>query len=148
MQMGSMPVAVLMQRRALQHRWVSEAWSVLAVVSNPAGVVREQTIRDTPESQVYLVPGLELTLYPDENDGYFENWIAPSPKVFVTWHLQAGRAMPVAVSVSYSEGTRMLDSGDCSDGVAMPADIHEWLGAYLQAHYQPREPRKRGPRQP
>ena len=145
MQMGSMPVAVLMQRRVLQHRWVSEAWSVLAVVSNTAGIERQQTVRDTPESQVYLVPGLDLTLYPDENDGYFENWIAPSPKVFVTWHLRDARAIPVTVSVSYSEGTRMLDSGDSSDGVAMAADIHDWLGAYLRTHYQPRQPRKARP---
>jgi hypothetical protein len=57
-----------------------------------------------------------LELQSDELDGYFENWVAPAPKVFVSWHLRAGpgdeRAVPVQVSVSYAEGARMLDGGD------------------------------------
>ena len=84
--------------------------------------------------------GLELQLFPDENEGYFENWIAPEPKVFVMWRMQDGRAMPMRASVSYAEGTRMFDSGESADGVAMPAEIHGWLADYLREHYQPREP--------
>ena len=142
MQMGLMPVAILMQRRVLQHRWVSEAWSVAAVIPNTMGVSRQQLLHDTADGQVFLMPGIDLTLYPDENDGYFENWIAPQPKVFVSWHMQAQQAIPVAASVSYGEGTRMLDCGDPADGVAMAVEIHAWLGAYLQKHYQPAPSRK------
>ena len=138
MQMGFMPVAIMMQRRVLQHRWVSEAWSVSAVVSNIAGVSRRQLVHDSQQGQVFLIPGIDLTLFPDENDGYFENWIAPEPKVFVMWHMQDGCAVPVAASVSYGEGTRMLDSGDSAGGAAMPGDIHAWLGDYLKMHHQPR----------
>lgn len=139
MPISSMPIAILMQRRAVQNRWVDSAWSAVGVVSNMGGVARRQTVEDTPHSHICLVPGLDLALYPDENDGYFENWIAPEPKVFVMWRLENDSALPVIASVSYGEGTRMLDSGESADGVAMAGDIHAWLGLYLKMHYQPRQ---------
>ena len=139
MQMSSMPIAVLMQRRAVQHRWIDSAWSATGVVSNHAGVVQAQMIEDTPQSTTWLIPGSTLSLYLDENDGYFENWIAPEPKVFIMWRVEEGNARPITVSVSYGEGTRMMDSGESADGVMMPPDIHAWLGQYLQEHYKPRQ---------
>jgi hypothetical protein len=50
----------------------------------------------------------------------------------------------VGASVSYGEGTRMLDSGDQADGIAMPPDVHAWLGLYLQRHYEPPARGRRG----
>ena len=100
-------------------------------------------VEDTPQSTTWLIPGPELSLYPDENDGYFENWVAPAPKVFVMWRIEDEHARPITASVSYGEGTRMLDSGESADGVLMPSDIHAWLGEYLKAHYQPRQPGRR-----
>jgi hypothetical protein len=88
------------------------------------------------------VPGLELQLHRDEHDGYYENCIAPEAKVFVMWRMEEGRAMPIKASVSYAEGTRMFDSGEHADGVAMPAEIQAWLAAYLAANYDP--PVRRG----
>jgi hypothetical protein len=99
-----------------------------------------QPLNHSAAGESYLVSGLELQLYPDENEGYFENWIAPESKVFIMWRMQDGRAMPLQASVSYAEGTRMFDSGESADGVAMPGEIHNWLAAYLREHYQPREP--------
>jgi hypothetical protein len=46
--------------------------------------------------------------------------------------------MPVRASVSYVEGTRMFDSGEAADGVAMSAEIYTWVASYLRQHYQPR----------
>ena len=84
-----------------------------------------------------------LELYSDENEGYFENAVAPESKVFVHWRMQDGRAMPVRASVSYVEGTRMFDSGESADGVDMPAEIQVWLADYLREHYQPKPRRGR-----
>ncbi len=64
--------------------------------------------------------------------------MAPEPKVFILWHESGGKVMPVAASVSYAEGARMLDSGDAADGLPMPREIHEWLGSYLRENYRPR----------
>lgn len=147
MLMATMPIAVIMQRRTVNHPWADTAWSAVGVVpdcGNPGpDAVAVQPLLQTEDRESYLVSGLQLELYPDENDGYFENWAAPEPKVFVMWRMRDERAMPVVASVSYGEGARMLDSGESADGVAMPGEIYMWLTQYLQQHYQPRERRGR-----
>ena len=124
MKMGSMPIAVLMQRRTVRHRWADEAWEAVGVVPDRGDLPPLQVLSQTPERDYYLVSGLELELYPDENEGYYENCVAPE-------------------SVSYVEGTRMFDSGENADGVTMPAEIYAWLAGYLREHYQPKPRRGR-----
>lgn len=143
MKMASMPIAVLMQRRTVQHRWADEAWEAVGVVPDRGDLPPVQVLSQSAERDYYLVSGLELELYPDENEGYYENCVAPESKVFVLWRMENGRAMPVRASVSYVEGTRMFDSGENADGVTMPAEIYAWLAGYLRAHYQPKPRRGR-----
>jgi len=143
MKMASMPIAVIMQRRAVQHRWVDEAWAAVGVVPDRGNLPRLQVLSESPERDYYLVSGLELELYTDENEGYYENAMAPESKVFVLWRMEEGRAMPVRASVSYVEGTRMFDSGESADGVTMPAEIYAWVASYLREHYQPKPRRGR-----
>lgn len=144
MKMGSMPIAVIMQRRAVQHRWADEAWEAVGVVPDRGGLARLQVLSTSPERDYYLVSGLELELYTDENEGYYENCMAPESKVFVLWRMEEGKAIPVRASVSYVEGTRMFDSGEQADGVTMPAEIYAWVAGYLREHYQPRQRSRRG----
>lgn len=141
--MASMPIAVMMQRRAIKHRWASDAWAAVGVVPNRGNLPPLHVLSESAERDYYLVSGLSLELYTDENEGYYENAMAPESKVFVLWRMEGGRAMPVRCSVSYLEGTRMFDSGETADGVLMPAEIHGWLSAYLREHYQPRPRRGR-----
>ncbi|MDB5838668.1 MAG: hypothetical protein JWQ23_620 [Herminiimonas sp.] len=143
MLMASMPIAVLMQKRTPHHRWATATWSAAGVIACPQEITAAQMLSRSDEEESHLIPGLRLELHRDEDDGYFENWAAPEPKVFVMWRVLEDRPMPVLASVSYGEGTRMLDSGECADGVDMPPDIHAWLTAYLQAHYQPKPRRGR-----
>lgn len=138
MLMARLPIAVVMRRRTLRHPWADAAWSAVAVMRDPGGLRQLMPLAGADDEQTYLVSGVHLDLYPDEDEGYYENWAAPEPKVFVLWRMQGENALPVAASVSYAEGTRMLDSGECADGVPMPGDIHAWLAEYLQAHYRPR----------
>ena len=143
MKMGSMPIAVIMQRRAVQHRWADEAWAAVGVVPDRGELPRLQVLSESPERDYYLVSGLELELWTDENDGYYENCMAPESKIFVLWRMEEGRAMPVRASASYVEGTRMFDSGEQADGVTMPAEIYTWVAGYLREHYQPKPRRGR-----
>lgn len=143
MKMASMPIAVLMMRRAPMHRWGDDTWAAVGVVPDRGTLAPLTMLSESPERDYYLVSGLELELYTDENDGYYENCVAPESKVFVLWRMEQGRAMPVRASVSYMEGTRMFDSGESADGIKMPVEIHGWLSAYLNEHYQPRPRRGR-----
>jgi hypothetical protein len=142
MKMGSMPVAFIMQRRAVMHKWgAMDSWSAVGVVPDRGGLAALQMLSESAERDYYLVSGIELELYTDENEGYYENIMAPDSKVFVLWRMVDGRAMPARASVSYVEGTRMFDSGEDADGVTMPAEIYQWVASYLRDNFTPR-PRK------
>lgn len=136
--LDALPVAVIMRRKTVTFRWGEEqVWSAVAVIPEggalPQDLLQEQ---GTPNQMQVLIPGLRLELHRDENLGYFENWIAPQPKVFVMWRLEQEQAVPIWASVSYDEGARMLDSGESADGVPMSPQIHAWLANYLEQHYQ------------
>jgi hypothetical protein len=142
MKMGSMRVAFIMQRRAVMHKWgAMDSWSAVGVVPDRGGLAALQMLSESAERDYYLVSGIELELYTDENEGYYENIMAPDSKVFVLWRMVDGRAMPARASVSYVEGTRMFDSGEDADGVTMPAEIYQWVASYLRDNFTPR-PRK------
>jgi hypothetical protein len=143
MLMASMPIAVVMQRRQVKHIWADTVWNAVAVLPQSGTLPRVQPLPAEEGCDSFLVSGLTLELYPDEDDGYFENWIAPEPKIFIMWRQQEPCAMPVTASVSYGEGTRMMDSGESADGVPMPPEIHAWLGDYLRLHYKPKPKRGR-----
>jgi hypothetical protein len=118
MLMAEMPLAVLMRWRPATNRWDQARWRPEAVSVDRAdggAQVRAAT------SDSRLLRGVMLQLYPDENDGYFENWAAPEPKVFLLWRMESGEPAIVSASVSYSE----------------PPDLHAWLGSYLLRHYEP-----------
>ncbi|MGZ3184864.1 MAG: DUF3305 domain-containing protein [Telluria sp.] len=135
---SSLPIAVIMERRASTHPWADDVYHAVGVVPDNGAVREPLTLARSRERETYIVPGLELQLHRDENEGYFENCIAPEAKVFVMWRMSKGRAIPVQASVSYAEGTRMFDSGEQADGVHMPPDIQAWLVDYLSRHYEPK----------
>jgi hypothetical protein len=138
-----LPIAVVMQRRPATHLWDEARWVAVAVVPWQ-DLQRAVHPVAGAAADTRLITGLKLELSRDENEGYFENWVAPEPKLFVLWHEDSDDPLQVAASVSYAEGTRMLDSGDAAEGVPMPPEVHRWLGQYLQENYRPR---RRGERE-
>ena len=57
MLMASLPIAVVMQRSALNHRWASEAWSAIGVVAD-GGLPPFRLISRDATQETYLVAGL------------------------------------------------------------------------------------------
>jgi len=137
------PVAVIMERRRLHSRWADEAWQAVGVVpaANEAAPETRQLVAEGDCAQ-FLVSGFALELFRDEADNYFLNLSSPVPKVFVMWRSEDGTARPVLVTVSYGEAARLLDSGEQVDGVAMPREIADWVGDFVNQHYKP-APRKK-----
>lgn len=143
MLMGELPIAVLMKRRPMVSRWSAPGWIPVSVHIDRADQDGAAMFTHI-DAETCRLSGVSLQLYPDEDDGYFENWVAPEPRVFIRWRLEQERPVLVTASLSYGEGTRMLDSGDPADGIRMPADVHAWLGVYLRRHYEPPVHGRRG----
>lgn len=135
-------VAVIMQRRAIESRWQSEVWEAAGVLPSYAGAAEPRLIVDEKDISQWLYPGFAIVLQRAEAQGYFHNVSTAVPNVFVLWRMEADRAVPQYVTVSYDEASRWMDGGAQVDSVAMPHVMREWLRDFVERHYQP-EPKKR-----
>ena len=138
----SIPVAIVMQRRALQNRWQSEVWEPLGVIVNHAGSGAPSLLVEEAGVTQWLHPGFALKLFRDEAEGYYLNVSSGEPRVFVMWRMEDELAVPKFVTVSYNEAGRLMDGGEQVDTVAMPAELMAWVGGYVEENYRP-EPKKR-----
>ena len=138
------PLAVIMERVKLDHRWASERWEAKGVVRDamPAGSGERVIVSGEKITQI-LFPGFVLRLHPDEAEGYLYNITSPQPKVFVMWQLQDGIARPERLTVSYHEGARWMDTSETVDGVALPPDLVPWIAEFGGAHYKPETKKKK-----
>ena len=142
--MKTFPIAVIVERQQIENRWVDEKWEVVGVVPAFDAPVEDSTPRrifaDEKREQ-FLVGGFVLELFRDEVDNYHLNITSPIPKVFIMWRMDEGDeqkfARPIIVTVSYGEAARFLDSGEQVDGVAMPQEIADWVGDFVNTYYKP-----------
>jgi hypothetical protein len=142
------PVAVIMQRIALDNRWVSERWEASSVeledAPSPSAITAVSASR-------WRCSGFEVELHPVEAEGYYLNLSATDPKVFVLWRMaEPGDeaeppARPLIVTLSYNEAARFLDAGEQVDAVPMPAALLAAMESFVAVHYKP-EPRKKAKR--
>jgi hypothetical protein len=139
---ASYPVAVIMERMALDNRWVSEKWEARGVVydASPPGAAQRVIVHGERLTQI-LFPGHCIRLHRDEAEGYYLNITSPQPKVFVLWRMQGEVAQPEMLTVSYHEGARWMDSDEHVDGVPLPPELLPWINEFASLHYQP-EPKK------
>ena len=149
------PIAVLMQRDALQSPWQRWRWSLHDVLPAPEDAASPPrcVAWGTTRAQ-WLYPGCAVQLYRDEAEGYHLNLTAPQPSWFVWWTAPAladcddprldpaGLPAIQAVTLSYNEAARWMDAGETIEIAPLPAAVANWLAAFTQQHYRP-EPRKR-----
>jgi hypothetical protein len=137
-------LSVIMERVRLANRWATERWEAKGVVqdTSPPGSGERVIFSDARTMQV-LFPGMRLQLHLDEAEGYYLNITSPQPKVFVLWRLDDdGTARPRLLSVSYHEGARWMDAEETVDGVALPADLMQWIAEFVAVHYKPEQKKK------
>jgi Protein of unknown function (DUF3305) len=140
-------VAVIMQRRAIDSRWQSEAWEATGVLADYDREINPRVIVDEPGATQWLYPGFDIVLQRSEAEGYFHNVSTVAPNVFVLWRMEESRAeesraVPHYVTVSYDEASRWMDGGAQVDAVAMPPGMRDWVRTFVEQHYRP-EPKKR-----
>ncbi len=142
MEKPCLSVAVVMQRRESRSRWQSEVWEPIGVLPGEAGADGVRQIVDGPGIRQWIHAGYSLVLHRDEAEGYYLNVSTPTPKLFVLWREEDGRAVPLEVTASYNEASRWMDGGHAVDGVPMPPEICAWVVEFVERNYRP-EPRKR-----
>jgi hypothetical protein len=142
----SIHVAVLVERCKAPSRWEEWGFRIADVVTDDGqfGAAR-RLLRDDGRSALFVHPGLCVTLFRDEAEGYYLNLTSGGPVWFVMWRVDENdppRAWPEAVTLSYNEAGRMLDAQERVDNVLLPEEVRAWLQVFTDENYKP-EPKKR-----
>lgn len=135
-------VAVVLERTAVESRWATHQWQAAGVIPDPGGeprvlVEREGLLRK-------LFPGLAVTLFRDEAEGYYLNMSSDAPCAFVSVRTdeEGGDPYPFQVTVSYNEAARWMDGGERVDKAEIDLEFAAWIGSWVEANYRP-EPKER-----
>lgn len=135
-------VAVVLERTPVESRWATHQWQAAGVIPDPGGeprvlVEREGLLRK-------LFPGLAVTLFRDEAEGYYLNMSSDAPCAFVSVRTDEGGGdpYPFQVTVSYNEAARWMDGGERVDKAEIDLEFAAWIGSWVEANYRP-EPKER-----
>lgn len=142
----SINAAVLIERRKAPSQWEQWGYRIADVVVDDGQFGTEaRVLRDDGLVTLAVHPGMPVTLFRDEAEGYYLNLSSGQPVWFVMWRIDdedPSRAWPEIVTVSYNEAGRLLDAQERVDNVQLPPNVREWLQVFTDEHYRP-EPKKR-----
>jgi hypothetical protein len=142
----SISVAVLIERRKQPSRWEEWRHRIADVMLDEGSFgASPRTLRDDGQTAQFLHPGLTVTLFRDEAEGYYLNLSSGAPVWFVMWRIDdadPSRAWPELVTLSYNEAGRLLDAQERVDNLPLPDDVCAWLQSFADEHYRP-EPKQR-----
>ena len=134
-------VAVILERQAVESRWATHHWSLVGVVPDEAGEAR--TLAEDESTLRRIYPGLEVTLFPGEAEGYFLNVDSGVPSVFVSLRIDeaSGDPYPFQATLSYNEAARWMDSSERVERAVAWPELARWLDEWVRSNYRP-EPKK------
>ena len=139
-------MAVILAREAVESRWESHRWDLLGVVPDTGGETRD-IVRDEKRLQ-RLFPGIEVTLYRDEAEGYYLNVSSETPSVFVSLRIDeaSGEPYPFEATLSYNEAARWMDASERVERVPVWPELAAWMGTWVEENYRPEPKKRRKPR--
>ena len=76
-------IALILSRETVESRWESHRWQLLGAIPDVGGEPR--TILEDANSLQRLYPGFEVTLFPDEAEGYYLNVSSDAPSSCQRW---------------------------------------------------------------
>lgn len=144
-------VCVRFRQVAQQSVWQPFRWELASVEGCPSPTDsfagRTATVfGEDPEGR-WAAAICQVTLYPDEAEGYVLNLTTDSPSWFVHFRLdeEAGLAAQPEirlVTLSYNEAGRLMDASERVEVLPIDQATGHWLATYAERFFVP-EPKKR-----
>jgi Protein of unknown function (DUF3305) len=153
---ASLPLGIIVERRAVDNPWIDHNWRSVAVIAG----ARAQSPFDAwtlvrqGDGWVQFHAGtLTLELFPKETEGYKVNLSQHPPRLYIVLRKEEeGRCdhevVPFLVTASPYEAQDYLDSGeDQVDAVPMPDGVVAFVQDFITRHHvdEPFRKRKRKP---
>ncbi|OYU95329.1 MAG: hypothetical protein CFE45_19770, partial [Burkholderiales bacterium PBB5] len=112
-------VAVRIERQHQPNAWEDWRHRIAEVVIDEGGFGdAPRLLHDDGRTAQWVFPGLAVTLFRDEGEGYYLNLSSGAPVWFVMWRVDdddPARAWPELVTLSYNEAGRLLDAQERVD---------------------------------
>ncbi len=139
-------VAVVMRRERVPgaaSRWQAWRWVLAEVIRDQAEFGTEPRLMlKTDDEERWLHPGFKVELLETDAEGYYLNITTETPGWFVLWRMEEEAAfadepiaVPQIVTLSYHDAGRWLDAQENVDQVAAPADVIDWVRAFVDEHH-------------
>ena len=130
----------------MQSRWETHRWVLAGVAPDEGGEAR--IVAEDERLLRRLHPGVALTLYPGEAEGYYLNATSDEPSVFVALRVDeaSGEPHPYQATLSYNEAARWMDGSERVERAPAWPELAGWLGAWVEANYRPEPKQRRKPR--
>ena len=139
-------ISVILERHAVRSRWETHRWVLAGVAPDEGGEARIVAEDDALLRRLH--PGIDVTLFPGEAEGYYLNATSGEPSVFVALRLDesTGDWHPYQATLSYNEAARWMDGSERVERVPAWPDLARWLAQWVEANYRPQPKERRKPR--
>jgi len=139
----SIDVAVIMRRERIDNRWQPWRWTLADVVpQQPTFGVQARLLLKSADEERWLHPGFRVELLVTDAEGYYLNVTTEQPCFWVVWRMEEEPALadevmavPTIVTLSYHDAGRWLDAQENVEQVPAPADVVQWLQAFVEANH-------------
>ncbi|HEX6143462.1 MAG TPA: DUF3305 domain-containing protein [Geminicoccaceae bacterium] len=140
---ASMPLGVVIERRALDNPWQQWRWRPVAVLPGAAVVEDWRELMRGGGWVRWHAATLPLVLHRKETEAYRANLSGRLPVIYVVLRKTAPSAAtagkefkPFLVTASPYEAEGYLESGEeIVEGVAMPPVLLGWVQAFIDRHH-------------
>jgi hypothetical protein len=145
----SMPVGVLIERRAIDNPWQKWRWLPVAVVPGAAEIDNWREMERDGDAVRWHAATMMLKLHRKETEAYRANLECSQPGVWVVLRpvedAPAERAVrPHLVTLSAYEAQDYVDVGeDIVERVGLPPSVRAWAEAFIARHHVEEPFRKR-----
>jgi hypothetical protein len=147
----SMPVGIVVERRALQNRWQKVAWKPVGVLPGAAEISASKELVRGDDWVHFHMATLALELHRKETLAYKTNLNDNPPRLWIVLRTNEDPAAteevsPFLVTASPFQAQDYLDAGDdIVEGVTMPDGVIAWVQAFCDHHHvdEPFKKRKR-----
>jgi hypothetical protein len=138
-----LPVGIIVETRTTGNPWQPFSWRTVEVLPGISGAVGWRRVAAGPGWSRHYAGSLAIELFPRETAGYRETLSSRRPVVFVVLRKTGDTfdsdpvlaVAPLLATVCPYEAQAYLESGnEIVDGVPMPAEIADWVGAFIASH--------------